>query len=118
MRLFIALVLGAFLVVVGWQSNLFTSHGTVQPSDDYADYIWEVHHQEQPLPTDILTQGPSEEETVNVEIVTYGNLAGKPIKGYLASASNTDSPLPGIIVIHEWWGLNDNSELPQLNQRL
>ncbi len=108
MRLFIALILGALLVVVGWQSDFLNSHTALQPDDDYTEYMWEVHGQEQPIPTDMLTQVPSEDETVNVEIVTYGNLEGKPIKGYLASPTDVDRPLPAIMVIHEWWGLNDN----------
>ncbi len=108
MRLFIALILGAFLVVVGWQSGFLNSHTALQPDDDYTEYMWEVHGEEKPIPTDILTQAPSEDETVKVEIVTYGNLEGKPIKGYLASPSDVDRPLPAIMVIHEWWGLNDN----------
>ena len=28
--------------------------------------------------------------------------------GYLAMPQDAAEPLPGIIVIHEWWGLNDN----------
>ncbi|ACB52520.1 dienelactone hydrolase [Crocosphaera subtropica ATCC 51142] len=108
MRLFIALILGTFLVVVSGQTNLFATNVILPPQDDYADYMWEVHHHEQPLPTDILTQAPTEDDTVTAEMVTYGTLDGKEIKGYLASPMDIDRPLPGIIVIHEWWGLNDN----------
>jgi carboxymethylenebutenolidase len=28
--------------------------------------------------------------------------------GYLAAPANQDKDYPGIIIIHEWWGLNDN----------
>ena len=108
MRLFIALVLGTFLVVMGWQSNLFARDVELPPKDDYAEYMWEVHHNERPIPTDILTQAPGEDQTVTAEMVTYGTLEGEGINGYLASPMNSDRPLPGIIVIHEWWGLNDN----------
>ena len=108
MRLFIALILGAFLLVVGWQSDFLNSQTVLRPDDDYTEYMWEVHGQEQPIATDILTHAPSEDEKVKVEIVTYGNLEGKPIKGYLASPTDVDRSVPAIMVIHEWWGLNDN----------
>ena len=42
-----------------------------------------------------------------VEVV-YATLNGKPVHGYLAEPRDAKGPLPGIIVIHEWWGLNAN----------
>ena len=63
------------------------------------------------------------EPTVPVEAreVSYGNTAdGTPITGYLAVPATPDSvlaardrdpsvdALPGLVVVHEWWGLNDN----------
>jgi len=58
---------------------------------------------------------------VDAREVTYGETAdGTPITGYLAVPSKPDSvlsahgrdpasaALPGLVVIHEWWGLNDN----------
>ena len=108
MRLFIALVLGTFLVVMGWQSNLFATETQLPPRDNYADYMWQVHQNERPLATDILTQAPTEVDGMSAEMVSYGTLEGEAIAGYLASPKDSDRPLPGIIVIHEWWGLNDN----------
>jgi len=40
-------------------------------------------------------------------------LEGTPIdiggtKGYLSLPKNAKAPMPAVIVIHEWWGLNDN----------
>ncbi|MEL4898350.1 dienelactone hydrolase family protein, partial [Crocosphaera sp. Alani8] len=108
MRLFIALVLGTFLVVMGWQSNLFVTDTQLPPQDDYVNYMWEVHHQESPIPTDILAQAPTEDDPVSAEMVTYGTIEGEAIAGYLAFPTEADRPLPAVIVIHEWWGLNDN----------
>ena len=34
------------------------------------------------------------------------DLAGS--KAYLSLPAGAKAPLPGVIVIHEWWGLNDN----------
>jgi len=72
--------------------------------------------------TPIATEA-ARDPAVDVETreVTYGETEdGTPITGYLAAPSNPDSvlsahgrdpgsaQLPGIVVIHEWWGLNDN----------
>ena len=45
---------------------------------------------------------------VTAEEVTYGEVGGKPLRGYLARPKSPQGALPGLIVIHEWWGLNDN----------
>jgi carboxymethylenebutenolidase len=57
---------------------------------------------------------------VEAQEVTYAQVDGADVTGYLAAPSNPDSvlsahgmdpsvdSLPGIVVIHEWWGLNDN----------
>src|ERR1700719_3673423 len=50
----------------------------------------------------------------DAEEVAFGELAGKPLRGYLAQPVTSPGkasggtaaapvPLPGIIVIHEWW---------------
>lgn len=56
---------------------------------------------------------------VDAREVVYTQVEGEDVTGYLAAPSNPDSVLsargmdpsaglPGIVVIHEWWGLNDN----------
>jgi carboxymethylenebutenolidase len=42
--------------------------------------------------------------------VVYGTVEGQPVRGYLARPASTKAgeTLPGIVVVHEWWGLNDN----------
>jgi len=35
-------------------------------------------------------------------------VAGKAVRGFLARPKDAKKGGPGIIVIHEWWGLNDN----------
>ena len=40
--------------------------------------------------------------------LAYGEAAGENLTGFLAMPADAAEPLPGLVVIHEWWGLNDN----------
>lgn len=42
------------------------------------------------------------------EEVAYAKINGNEITGYLAKSKDSAANNPGIIVIHEWWGLNNN----------
>jgi dienelactone hydrolase len=45
-------------------------------------------------------------EPVRTETVTY-QAAGVPLEGYLAYETGAAGQRPGVLVVHEWWGLND-----------
>jgi dienelactone hydrolase len=54
-----------------------------------------------------LTTGlPSAEAKVIGKNVTY-TAGGVALKGYLAYDDKIKGPRPGVLVVHEWWGLND-----------
>lgn len=40
--------------------------------------------------------------------VSYATVGGREVTGVLVRPAGVEEPLPGVIVIHEWWGLNDN----------
>ena len=40
--------------------------------------------------------------------MAYVEVGDQNVYGYFAAPSDVLEPLPAIIVIHEWWGLNDN----------
>lgn len=42
------------------------------------------------------------------ESIAYGEIDGIALTGYLARPGDVEGPLPSLIVIQEWWGLNDN----------
>jgi carboxymethylenebutenolidase len=47
-------------------------------------------------------------QPVTAKAVVYTTSDGQAISGWLARPKNASGELPGLIVIHEWWGLNDN----------
>ena len=75
--------------------------------DDYADRMAHEHAGEAPSASG-ATEG-ADSLDVTAEAVAYATVNGEPVTGYLARPEGeaADS-LPGLIVIHEWWGLNDN----------
>lgn len=90
--------------------------GCAEPSEHAPHDMAEAHQNERPVATGLF-QGvriPIREETV-----TYGMVEGSAVTGFMAAPANPDSVLlaqgrpagavlPALIVIHEWWGLNDN----------
>ncbi len=42
------------------------------------------------------------------EDLPYADVEGTLARGYLAAPADASEPLPAVIMIHEWWGLNDN----------
>ena len=70
------------------------------------DRMAQEHEHDKPVATQAATQEPA--QPVDAEEVTYGEVGGKPVHGYLARPKAARGALPGVIVIHEWWGLNDN----------
>jgi carboxymethylenebutenolidase len=55
------------------------------------------------------TTAPEAKQIVSTKAVSYYTPDGKPVNGYLAVPMDKGTgPWPGIILIHEWWGLNDD----------
>jgi carboxymethylenebutenolidase len=82
--------------------------------DDYAERMAEQHAGEEPVPAFAGNDERYREVEVATEEVEYATVDGRAITGYLAmpegAEERPDAALPGLIVIHEWWGLNDNVE--------
>jgi carboxymethylenebutenolidase len=88
------------------------SHAADEKTD--MERMAQEHQHDKPTATAAATTAPAQE--VTGQDVVYATVAGKPVKGFLAKPKNAKGPLPGIIVIHEWWGLNDN--IRQMAKRL
>jgi len=74
-------------------------------ADNYVNAMAEEHAGDTP------TSNPAPPVADAVEITTaavvYGNIDGTELAGHLAQPKEGADGAPTIIVIHEWWGLND-----------
>ncbi len=77
-----------------------------EKKDDYIDRMDEEHQGDTPVGN--AASDTPQGRNVTTETVTYATVNGNEITGYLAKPENAEEGLPGLIVIHEWWGLNDN----------
>jgi carboxymethylenebutenolidase len=61
---------------------------------------------------DVPTASPMAEAELTRPLLeqelAYGEAQGENLTGFLAMPEDAAEPLPGLVVIHEWWGLNDN----------
>lgn len=86
---------------------LFALGLTIAPAQamDYTTDLYHLHHGDRPVPSPWVAQ--EDFADVHAVDVVYGQVGGKPVTGYLAHGKGP-GPRPAIMVIHEWWGLNDN----------
>ncbi len=74
--------------------------------EEYVERMAVEHAGDAPIASGAAETQPA--APVREEPVIYATIGGKPIAGYLARPEAGTGSLPGIVVIHEWWGLNDN----------
>ncbi len=77
-------------------------------ADDHLDRMAQEHRHDAPAASPAATtapRGPVEESRV-----AYATVEGKPVTGFLARPKGAAAGAPGVVVIHEWWGLNGNIE--------
>ncbi|MFL6289503.1 MAG: dienelactone hydrolase family protein [Thermoanaerobaculia bacterium] len=103
-RKFLTILLALLLPACG--------HAGDEKSD--LDRMAQEHQHDKPVASQAAMTPPAQE--VTGEEVVYAEVGGKPVRGFLAKPKAAPGPLPGIIVIQEWWGLNDN--IRQMAKRL
>ncbi|MGB7413653.1 MAG: dienelactone hydrolase family protein, partial [Thermosynechococcaceae cyanobacterium] len=98
-----ALTLGLVLIL---QSCTTTPSASSPSPDAFTERMSKEHQGDQPIATEAATQKPAVEVTSTM--VKYATVNGQTVQGFLSQPVASDKPLPAIIAIHEWWGLNDN----------
>lgn len=80
-----------------------------QASDEeYVERMAEEHADDTATPSPAVELGEVAPQPVLSEEVQYARIEGTPVTGYLAYPESAHGGLPGVLVFHEWWGLNDN----------
>ena len=51
----------------------------------------------------------AEQRAVVAETLAYAEVDKKLVKGHFAFPEDMVEPLPAVVVVHEWWGLNDHT---------
>ncbi|HEX6551100.1 MAG TPA: dienelactone hydrolase family protein [Gammaproteobacteria bacterium] len=72
----------------------------------YVDAMAAMHANDTAAPSPAAEIKPA--QAVSGREVVYATVNGKSVHGYLVQPAHAKGSLPGVIVIHEWWGLNDN----------
>lgn len=100
---------GLFALALGLAIALQACNATSNRSNDISDRIAQEHQGDKPVPTEVALIPPA--QAVVSKSVEYATIDGFAVTGFLAqpaSAVESGESLPGILAIHEWWGLNDN----------
>lgn len=92
---------------------IFMLAGGAQADDDVAAMA-RAHADDVPITTPVASTRPA--QAVESQVVQYGEQDGEALTGFLAVPAGATGDLPGVIVIHEWWGLNDS--IRQVTERL
>lgn len=80
--------------------------GQTPSAPTFTERMATEHEGDRPVATGIATLKPA--QAIVSASVNYATVAGQPITGFLSQPQNATEPLPAIIAIHEWWGLNDH----------
>jgi carboxymethylenebutenolidase len=103
-----AVVCAALLAVAPWTGAACAGGDTQEPS--HTDRMAAEHAGDHPVAGAAADVEEPPASEVVTERVVYATVGGKEVTGYLARPAGSAGGHPGVIVIHEWWGLNDNVE--------
>lgn len=103
-------VVAAFLIFGTTLATAARAQTTAKPAAPAADETAAMAHQhahDSPAPSPAVGRTGGGEDVVT-RSVEYATVGGKPVTGALATPKGWKKGGPAIILVHEWWGLNDN----------
>jgi len=101
----LAIIQGAGLAV--FLACFLPACGATESADEQElEMTMKEHGNDMPVASPMVAHEPA--RPVSGAAVVYTTVDGKEIHGWLARPDDAAGALPALIVIHEWWGLNDN----------
>lgn len=100
MKVLVAVCWGVLLLGCGSGSEPTASVEEVV-SATAAEHVGDVAE-----PSPMAAESPT--RPVLEQRLAYGEADGSNLVGFLAMPEDAAEPLPGVVVVHEWWGLNEN----------
>jgi len=103
-QLFMLLFTSLLLFSCGNEPNQQTEEET----SDYTSDMAREHRDDSPVANEATEYEPRTD--VVSSTVQYGEIDGRALNGFMAEPADSegDDSIPSVILIHEWWGLNDN----------
>ena len=103
----VALLAGALLLVGCGDSSAPPDQAEVAAGRETADAMTREHAQDTTEASPAAGIAPAR-EVISDPRMPYAESGDQLVYGHFATPADVVEPLPALILIHEWWGLNDN----------
>ncbi len=103
------LAISALVLILVYPFIAFSQDDNEYGDDAYLDAMATEHDGDTPVATSLVDPATSTvAATILVNNPVYARIDGVDIEGFLATPAGVAQTGAGVILIHEWWGLNDN----------
>ena len=104
----IAMLLGtAVLLTACGDGAKSPDDAAVAAGRETVDAMAREHAEDTPEPSPAVDIAPAR-EVISDPRMPYAEAGDRLVYGHFAAPADVVEPLPAVILIHEWWGLNDN----------
>jgi len=103
----VALMAGGVFLAACEKAADTTSEADKAAGRENVEAMSQEHAEDTTEPSPAAQLAPAR-DVISDPRMPYTELGDELVYGYFAAPSDVAEPLPALIVIHEWWGLNDN----------